>query len=211
MPRPSTFNTKYVPSLMEKAKGKLFILSAPSGSGKTTLSNLLLKRYPQLSFSISATTRQPRDYEQEGLHYYFLSKERFQQCIAAEGFVEWEEVYAGTYYGTLKSEIDRIYAEGKCPILDIDVEGGVNLKQQYGEQAVAVFVQPPSLEALRERLVQRGTETEASLAKRLAKAEQELGYAQHFDHVIINDDLEAACDNLCALFAEYLDLKLEQE
>jgi len=175
-------------------QGKLIIFSAPSGAGKTTIVHHLLKKMPvDLEFSISATTREPRGAEQDGKDYYFISKESFLHRIAHKEFVEFEEVYAGTFYGTLRAEIERIWAKGKAVIFDIDVEGGLHLKRKYGEQALAIFVQPPSLEVLKERLSGRGTDSEEKLKERFAKAEKELQYAPQFDVILKNNDLTTAC------------------
>ena len=173
-------------------KAKLVILSAPSGAGKSTIVRRLLQAIPELSFSVSATSRSTRPSEIDGKHYYFLSPEEFQEEIKKDAFLEWEEVYAGMYYGTLKSEVDRLWESGKQVAFDIDVEGGIKLKKAFGTRALAVFIQPPSLEVLEARLRGRGTETEESLAKRLGKAKAELGKADQFDTIIINDDLETA-------------------
>lgn len=174
-------------------EGKLIIFSAPSGAGKTTIVRRLLADLPVLQFSVSATTRAARGEEQHGKDYYFLSKDDFLHKIANHEFVEFEEVYEGTFYGTLRAEIERIWAEGKQVIFDVDVVGGLHLKKKFGERALAVFVQPPSVEILAQRLTSRGTDSQESLQKRIAKAEQELAYAHQFDVVILNDDLEKAC------------------
>ena len=172
--------------------GKLIIFSAPSGSGKSTIVNYLLEQGVPVAFSISACSRAPRGEEKHGEHYYFLSPEEFRAKVAADEFLEWEEVYEGRYYGTLRSEVDRIWANGKQVIFDIDVVGGVNLKKQYGDQALSVFIKAPSIEVLKERLIARNTEDEANLKMRLDKAEEEMAYAKEFDLVIINDDLKTA-------------------
>ena len=173
-------------------KGKVIIFSAPSGSGKSTIVNALLKRIPNLEFSISATSRAPRGEEQHGKEYYFLSADEFRHRIEKDDFVEWEEVYAGTHYGTLKSEIDRIWSEGNTIIFDIDVKGGINLKQKFGDDALALFIMPPSIEELEKRLINRGTESPETIRKRIGRAELELSYADRFDKVIINDNLDEA-------------------
>jgi guanylate kinase len=174
-------------------KGKLVIFSAPSGSGKTTIvKHLLQKPELKLEFSISATSREPREGEVHGKDYYFLSKEDFESKIASDDFIEYEEVYAGTYYGTLKSEIDRIWEKGNHVAFDIDVVGGDNLKKMFTDKALAIFVQPPSIEELRNRLKGRGTETEEKIQMRIDKAEFELSFVDKFDTLIINDDLELA-------------------
>lgn len=173
-------------------KGKLIIFSAPSGAGKTTIVRHLLEKNFQLEFSVSATSRAPRPNEVHGRDYYFLSAEEFQQKIKNDEFLEWEEVYPGIFYGTLKSEVERIRARGKNVLFDVDVVGGLNIKKFYGEAALAVFVKPPSVDELRRRLRARSTETEDKIAVRIAKAEEELAYEPHFDVVIVNDNLEEA-------------------
>lgn len=171
---------------------KVIIFSAPSGAGKSTIVHHLLEKYSFLEFSISATSRAPRGKEENGKDYYFFTTEEFENKIKANHFVEYEEVYAGSYYGTLKSEVERIWAKGNIIVFDIDVKGGVNLKKLYGENAVAVFIQPPSVEELRNRLIGRGTDSPEAIEKRVAKAEEELTYASKFDIVLINDKLDEA-------------------
>lgn len=168
---------------------KIIIFSAPSGSGKSTIVNHLLKKYPILEFSISATSRAPRGEEKHGKEYFFFSTEEFEKLISEDAFVEYEEVYKGSYYGTLKSEIERIWSKGHTILFDIDVKGGVNLKRIFGDAALAVFVKPPSVEELRKRLIGRGTDTPEAIEKRVAKAEEELTYEQYFDVVLVNDIL----------------------
>lgn len=174
--------------------GKLIIFSAPSGAGKTTIVRHLLTKFPELEFSISATTREARGDEVDKKDYYFISKEEFLHRIAKKQFVEFEEVYSGTFYGTLRQEIERIWATGKTVIFDIDVEGGMHLKRKYENQAMAIFVQPPSLEVLKERLSGRGTDSPAKLLERFDKAEKELNYAPQFDIILKNHDLQTACN-----------------
>ena len=177
---------------MSSATGKLLILSAPSGAGKTTLSRRLMARLPLLAFSISATTRAPRGSEEDEVDYHFLSTEAFLERVDRGEFLEWEEVYPGRYYGTLKSEVHRLWSEGKVVVFDIDVVGGLNLKKQFGPDALALFVAPTSLEILGQRLRNRGTETEEQIALRLTKAQWELTQSPNFDHVLVNDDLDRA-------------------
>src|ERR1700712_4102493 len=184
--------------------GKLIIFSAPSGAGKTTIVHHLLSKIPELEFSISATTRQARGDEQPGKDYYFISKEEFLHRIAKKQFVEFEEVYTGTFYGTLRTEIERIWQKGKTVIFDIDVEGGLHLKRKYEEEALAIFVQPPSLEVLIERLTGRGTDSEEKLKERFAKAEKELKYAPQFDIILKNYDLETACNEAKELVSTFI-------
>ena len=171
---------------------KVIILSAPSGSGKTTLAKFLFSQLPQLEFSISATTRSPRLGETEAKDYYFLPKEEFDERIAKNEFVEWEEVYAGTKYGTLKQEVDRIWEERKVVLFDVDVVGGINLKEQFNDHALSIFIMPPSVDALKDRLTKRGTESNEDLKKRIQKSTEELTYSSDFDTTIVNDDLEVA-------------------
>ena len=186
------------------AAGKLIVFSAPSGSGKTTLVRHLLAQDLPLGFSISATSRTPRGQEQDGQDYYFLSAEDFRSQIAADAFLEYEEVYAGTYYGTLQSEVERLWAAGKHVLFDIDVVGGLRIKEKFPEQTLAVFVQPPSVEILEQRLRARGTESEEKIQQRLAKSTQELSYAPQFDRVIVNDDLAQAQQEVVALIASFI-------
>lgn len=173
--------------------GKLIIITAPSGAGKTSITRYLLNKYPKLAFSISAATREARGKEKNGVDYYFLSLEEFRERIKNNEFVEWEMVYEGKYYGTLKSELERIWREGKVPILDIDVKGAIHVKQQYPTDTLTIFVQPPSVEELKKRLEGRGTETPENIATRLNKATYELSFNHSFDKVIINDNLDDAC------------------
>ncbi len=185
-------------------QGKLIIFSAPSGAGKTTIVRHLLTKFPQLSFSISATTRELRGNEKHQNDYYFITKEEFLHKVAHQEFVEFEEVYNGTFYGTLRSEIERIWNEGKHVIFDIDVEGGLRLKRKYENDALAIFVQPPSLEVLKERLTGRGTDSQEKLQERFAKAEKELQYADKFDVVLKNFDLKTACAEAEKLVGDFL-------
>ncbi len=172
--------------------GKLIIFSAPSGSGKSTIINYLLKQGLDLAFSISATSRPPRGTERDGVEYFFLTPDEFRERIARGEFLEYEEVYPGRFYGTLKSQVEKQLAEGQNVIFDVDVVGGCNIKQYYGDRALSVFIQPPSVEELRCRLVGRGTDAPEVIADRVAKAEYELGFAPKFDVVVVNDDLETA-------------------
>ncbi len=178
---------------MADFKGKCIIVSAPSGAGKTTIVKHLLQSIPSLAFSVSATSRPPRSNEVDGKDYRFLSEENFRKRIQANEFLEWEEVYPGRFYGTLKSEENRLSGEGKHIIFDLDVVGGVNLKAHFGSAALALFIQPPSLAVLAGRLRNRSTETEDTLAVRLSKASSELKFAGQFDKIVINDNLEEAC------------------
>ena len=178
---------------------KVIIFSAPSGSGKTTIVRQLLQKYPQFEFSVSATSRAPRGQEVDGVDYYFLTEEEFLRRIEADAFVEWEAVYAGTHYGTLRSEVDRIWSKGNVIIFDVDVVGGMNLKKIFGNKACSVFIMPPSVEELERRLIGRGTDAPEVIAKRVAKAGQEIERAPEFDHVVVNDDLQRAIADTCAI------------
>lgn len=184
--------------------GKALIFSAPSGSGKTTLVHYLLQRNPTLGFSISASTRDRRGRtEQHGKDYYFLTPEEFKKRIDNDEFVEWEEVYAGNFYGTLKSEVERIWSEGKDVIFDVDVKGGLNLKKYFGDKALSIFVKVPSIEVLEERLRKRSTESDASLSQRLFKAKFEMKFQDDFDIVLVNEDLTRSCAEAQRLYDEF--------
>ena len=190
--------------MVDGKSGKLIIFSAPSGAGKTTIVHALTERFLRLEFSISATSRQPRHNEQHGRDYYFLSAEEFRKACEEERFVEWEEVYAGTRYGTLKSEMERIWRKGNIILFDVDVMGGIRLKSIFGANALSIFVMPPSVAALRERLTGRGTDSPETIEKRIAKAEQEISYADRFDYVVINDDLQQAIAEVETLVAKFI-------
>lgn len=183
---------------------KLFVFSAPSGSGKTTLVRHLLLQNLPLGFSISATSRPPRGEEKDGVDYYFLSEEEFRQKIEEDAFIEYEEVYEGAFYGTLRSEVERLWKDGKNVLFDIDVIGGLNVKEQYPEETLAVFVQPPSLEELEKRLRQRKTETEDKIQQRLDKSATELIYSQDFDVILVNDNLAKAKQEVVRLVKKFL-------
>lgn len=172
--------------------GKLIIFSAPSGSGKSTIINHLLQQDLNLAFSISATSRPPRGTERDGVEYFFLTPDEFRERIARDEFLEYEEVYPGRFYGTLKSQVEKQLAAGQNVVFDVDVVGGCNIKKYYGERALSVFIQPPSVEELRRRLVGRGTDAPEVIEDRVAKAEYELGFAPQFDVVLVNDNLEEA-------------------
>jgi guanylate kinase len=176
------------------AAGKIIIIAAPSGAGKTSITRYLLKHLSQyLAFSISAATRQPRNNEKDGADYYFISVPDFKNKIQQNEFVEWEMVYEGKYYGTLKSEMKRIWNQNKVPLLDVDVKGGIHVQQQFPETSLSLFIQPPSIEELKKRLEARGTETPGSLQARINKASYELSFKDQFDKIVINDDLDTAC------------------
>ncbi len=185
--------------------GKLLIFSAPSGAGKTTIVKRLLEKHgDKISFSISASTRAPRGQEENGVDYYFISTDDFLHKVAKHEFIEFEEVYSGTFYGTLRSEVERIWEAGKHVIFDIDVVGGLRLKSKFPDQALAIFVNPPSLEVLKERLKGRGTDSEEKLQERFAKAELELSYADKFDVILQNNDLETACAEAERLVLDFI-------
>ena len=185
-------------------KGKMIIFSAPSGSGKSTLINYLMTKLDCLEFSISATSRSPRGTEQNGVEYYFLTPEEFRQKIDNSEFLEWEEVYEDKYYGTLYSEIEKKKKKGNVVVFDVDVVGGCDIKEIFGERALSVFIQPPSVEVLRERLISRGTDSMEVIESRLSKATYELTFAEKFDKVVINDDLEVAKEDILQVVSEFL-------
>lgn len=189
---------------MSSKNGKLIVFSAPSGSGKTTLVRYLLAQDIPFGFSISATSRLPRGAEQDGVDYYFLTEAAFREKITQNAFLEYEEVYSGTFYGTLRTEVERLWASAKHVLFDIDVVGGLNIKQQFPEECLALFVQPPSLEELEKRLRGRGTDSEETIQQRLAKAKEELAYAPQFDRVIVNDNLETAQQEVRKAIKQFL-------
>ncbi len=184
---------------------KLIIIAAPSGAGKTSVTRHLLKSFPdELVFSISCATRQPRNQEKHGVDYYFISADEFRQRIESHEFAEWEMVYHDKYYGTLKTELQRIWHQHKAPLLDVDVKGGINIQSQYPEQSLSLFIEPPSIKELEQRLKKRGTETPESLKARLDKASFELSFKSRFDHIIMNDNLERACSEAEKIVRNYL-------
>ncbi|MBC7553076.1 MAG: guanylate kinase [Taibaiella sp.] len=184
--------------------GKIIIITAPSGSGKTTLVKRLLAACPQLEFSISACTRSPRPGEVHGKDYYFYQEDEFKKLIGADAFIEWEMVYTGKYYGTLKTELHRIWDAGKCPLVDIDVQGALAISDKYRSVSHSIFIEAPSIEILRERLIKRGTETAHTLEERIDKAKLELTFAPKFQRIIINDNLETATKELIETVEEFL-------
>lgn len=183
---------------------KIIIITAPSGAGKTSITHYLLNKYSSLAFSISATTRSPRGNEKHGIDYHFINTQSFQQHIHDNDFVEWEMVYEGKYYGTLKNELQRIWNENKIPLLDIDVQGAIHVQQQFPNASLSIFIKPPSVDVLRERLQRRGTETEESIGTRLGKAAYELSFTHAFDAVIVNDDFDAACAETESVMQNFL-------
>jgi len=183
---------------------KLIIITAPSGAGKTSITRHLMQHFPQLAFSVSAATRQARGQEKNGVDYHFMSTEDFQQKIQHNEFVEWEMVYEGKYYGTLKSELEKIWADNKIPVLDIDVKGAIHVQQQFPETTLSLFIEPPSVGELKKRLESRGTETAESLAARVNKAAYELSFKEHFNTVILNDDLGKACSEAEIIIAKFI-------
>jgi guanylate kinase len=189
---------------MEDPGNKIIILTAPSGAGKTSITRFLLKKFPELAFSVSAATRQPRDNEKNGVDYYFLSTDDFNQKIKDNQFVEWEMVYEGKYYGTLKSEFTRIWNKGQVPILDIDVKGAIHVQQQYLENSFSMFIEPPSVDELKRRLETRGTESAETLKARVNKAAYEISFKHHFHKTIVNNNLEHACEEARIAVAAFL-------
>ncbi|HJE39726.1 MAG TPA: guanylate kinase [Candidatus Amulumruptor caecigallinarius] len=186
-------------------KGKIIIISAPSGTGKSTIINRIIADTSLgLQFSISATSREPRKGEAHGVNYYFFTEDDFRKAVADGRFVEWEEVYPGRFYGTLRSEIDRITSAGHNVIMDVDVKGGVNIKRIMGADALSVFVQPPSVETLRQRLVARATDTPEQIEQRVAKAEYEMAFAPQFDRTVVNDDLHTAVEDVRKLVKDFI-------
>lgn len=184
---------------------KVIIFSAPSGSGKTTLVKHSLEVFNELQFSISCTTRQPRGSEVHAVDYHFLSPDEFRQKIAEDAFVEFEEVYTDKYYGTLKSEVEKIWSQGKVVIFDVDVKGGVSLKKYFGEKALSIFIEPPSIEELERRLISRNTDDAETIRTRVAKAEEEMSYAKEFDKIVINSDLDIAKREIESLIKNFID------
>lgn len=188
---------------MDKKYNKLILITAPSGAGKTSIVKHLTAKFPQLAFSVSATTRKARDNEKNGQDYYFISEDEFREKIHHKEFLEWEMVYEGKYYGTLKSEIERIWALQKVPVLDIDVQGAIHVQQQYPVNTIAIFIQAPSSDELKKRLRGRGSETEESLQARINKSSFEMTFKNHFENVIVNNDFETACieaENIVSTF-----------
>lgn len=190
---------------MNQPNHKLIIIAAPSGAGKTSVTRHLLKTMPgKLAFSVSCATRQPRNNEKNGVDYYFITAEEFRHRIEQQEFVEWEMVYEGKYYGTLKSEVERIWHNGQAPLLDVDVKGGIHIQQQFPHQSLSLFIEPPSIEELERRLKSRGTETPESLQARINKAAYELTFKNQFDRIVLNDNLDRACAEAEAIVRQFL-------
>ncbi len=191
---------------MNLMNNKILIITAPSGAGKTSITKYLMEKFPVLTFSVSAATRQARETEKNGVDYYFISGEDFKYKIQNNEFVEWEMVYEGKYYGTLKAELQRIWEEGKIPVLDIDVKGAIHVQQQFNEGTLSLFIEPPSVNELKMRLEGRGTESEESLAARVNKASYELSFKEHFDKTVVNADFNTACNEAAKIVTEFLKL-----
>ncbi len=189
---------------LRMAANKVIIITAPSGAGKTSITRHLMSVFPQLAFSVSAATRLPRGTEQDGVDYHFITETQFRQHIQQEDFVEWEMVYEGKYYGTLKNELRRIWANHQVPVLDIDVKGAIHVQQQFPDSALSIFIDPPSVEELRKRLESRGTETAASIQTRLNKASYEMSFKHQFKAIIVNDDLDLACQRAVQAVKDFM-------
>ena len=192
--------------LMADRLKKLIIITAPSGAGKTSVTKYLLEKIPQIEFSVSATTRKPRSNEKNGMDYYFINEETFHTKIQENNFIEWEMVYEGKYYGTFKSELERIWNDNKIPLLDIDVKGAIHVHEQFNSNCLTIFIEPPSIEELKKRLLSRGTENLESLQTRLNKAVFELSFKHQFNKIVINDNLQEACHEAEAAVKEFLGL-----
>ena len=199
--------------MKKQKKGKLLIFSAPSGSGKSTIIGWLMENHPELNlaFSISCTSRQPRGTEQDGVEYFFITAEEFRRRIEAGEFLEYEEVYENRFYGTLKSQVERQLKAGQNVVFDVDVKGGVNIKKYYGDKALSLFIQPPSVEELRRRLLARNTDSEEMIAQRVAKAEYELTFAPQFDRILVNDDLQTALNEAYELVGNFISDNAEEK
>ncbi len=192
---------------MQFSNKKIIIITAPSGAGKTSITRYLISHHPQLAFSVSAATRLPRGAEKTGVDYYFITVDEFQNHIRNNDFMEWEMVYEGKYYGTLKSEMERIWQNKQVPMLDIDVKGAIHVQQQYPQNTLSIFIEPPSVDELKRRLESRGTETPESLQARVNKAAYEISFKHHFNHIIVNDDLPRACREAESLILDFIAAK----
>ncbi len=195
---------------MSSSYQKILIITAPSGAGKTSITRWLMQKFPSLAFSISAATRPARSTEVDGRDYYFMQEDAFQQKIKNKEFAEWEMVYEGKYYGTLKSELERIWGNNQIPVLDIDVKGALHVQKQYPINTLSIFIEPPSVDELKKRLESRGTETEDTLTARVSKASYEISFKTHFDKVVVNDDLEKACAAAEELVKEFVNAPLQE-
>lgn len=204
------FRFSFISLRMGSTYQKILIITAPSGAGKTSITKYLMRQFPQLAFSVSAATRSARGNEQEGVDYYFMTEHAFQEKIKHKEFAEWEMVYEGKYYGTLKSELERIWANNQIPVLDIDVKGAIHVQKQYPINTLSIFIQPPSVDELKKRLESRGTETAESLAARVSKASYEISFKIHFDKIVVNDDLKKACDEAEQLVSDFIKQPLQQ-
>lgn len=204
---------KFTGIMKKQKKGKLLIFSAPSGSGKSTIIGWLMENHPELNlaFSISCTSREPRGTEQDGVEYFFITAEEFRRRIEAGEFLEYEEVYENRFYGTLKSQVERQLKAGQNVVFDVDVKGGVNIKKYYGDKALSIFIQPPSVEELRRRLLARNTDSEEMIAQRVAKAEYELTFAPQFDRILVNDDLQTALNEAYELVGNFISDNAEEK
>jgi len=189
---------------MEKQYNKIILITAPSGSGKTSIVKHLMKKFPSLAFSVSATTRPARDNEKDGKDYYFISEKDFKEKIHNKEFLEWEMVYEGKYYGTLKSDIERIWKENKVPVLDIDVQGAIHVQQQYPVNTISIFIQAPSIQELKRRLKFRGSETDDSLQARLNKSTYEMTFKNHFENIVVNENFQRACKEVEEIISNFL-------
>ncbi len=206
-PAKKNFFSDFSLSLHMASHQKIIVITAPSGAGKTSITRHLLQKFPELAFSISAATRDARSYETDGVDYYFISTEDFKQKIQRKEFAEWEMVYEGKYYGTLKSELQRIWNNHQVPLLDIDVKGAIHVKQQYPESLLTIFIEPPSIAELKRRLESRGTETAESLQARVNKASYEISFKDQFNTLIVNDDFNRACSDAEEIVREFLNPK----
>lgn len=189
---------------------KILIITAPSGAGKTSITRYLMRQFPQLAFSVSAATRPARENEQDGVDYYFLSEQVFQEKIKHKEFAEWEMVYEGKYYGTLKSELERIWGNNQIPVLDIDVKGAIHVQKQYPINTLSLFIEPPSVNELKKRLESRGTESAESLASRVSKASYEISFKTHFDKIVVNEELSKACAEAEKLVCDFIKQPLQE-